>query len=231
MIRSLLRGSFQNTAFTIFAPDGKTQLAESGRSPSQVFERSKGDGSLESVLESMREIAENYELRGKVADAVLPDFHSFGQALNVSSADQRLLVYTVLSQAEGQVVPSSLQHLASTTEFQGVFHYDTAGERDKGWRDLIEGAKAESGIFVIQAEQFGQKGRLLAQLPLHVITEELLATAKQLNATYSENEPRKIYREHVSEGQQKGIQYANAIPHGEDRDGDGLIDPTRRKRR
>jgi len=37
MVRSLLRGTFQNTAFVVYAPDGKTKLTRSGRGPHHAF--------------------------------------------------------------------------------------------------------------------------------------------------------------------------------------------------
>lgn len=102
MVREFLNGRFENTAFCILAPDGKKRLSGTGRSPRQGFGvgRSSPDGQNAAVIEKIKEVVAKYPAKGREADAVVQDFHSFKQALNIASGDQRLLVFIVAAKRE-----------------------------------------------------------------------------------------------------------------------------------
>ena len=91
MVRSLLNGTYANTAFCIFDPQGEQRLSGTGRSPTQVIGRRLSD-SNDRVIAEMKRIASQYQSKSDGV-AELQDFLSFRQALNVASADQRLLVF------------------------------------------------------------------------------------------------------------------------------------------
>ena len=123
MVRKLLDGRFENSIFTIFAPDGETQLTEAGRGPNQVFGGPPHQNA--SKVAGMKAIADKYEATGDPSASVLQDFHSFGQALNVAAAEQRVLVVLqgdeeALAKAKGMLRP-----LATSAELIGRFHYDS----------------------------------------------------------------------------------------------------------
>ena len=99
MVRKLLNGRFVNTAFCVFAPDGKTRLSRAGRNPLvglgihrrpevSTDEQVKIDNAK--AIRAMRVIAKKYSAKADLAEALVGDFHSFKQSLNVSSGDQRL---------------------------------------------------------------------------------------------------------------------------------------------
>ena len=90
-IRDLLDGTVQNTAFVIYAPDGKTKLTRSGRAPELVFGSgrlmNRNGSSNEAVIKGMEKIAAKYEVKGDLAQAELQDFDSFKQPLNIAASE------------------------------------------------------------------------------------------------------------------------------------------------
>lgn len=230
MVRALLGGSFQNTAFTVYAPDGKKQLTESGRSPSMVFGRRGSRGETSTVVREMDTLAKRYKQKGDVKDAVLPDFHSLKQSLNVAAADQKLLIYSVAPVSQRNALYSKLQSTANDTSTQGVFHFDQASKGDTDWALKVDNATKQEGVFVIKAGKFGQKGTVLAELPITASAAEIKAAAIAANTSFAKTETRKNYGEHMKEGRKQGIDFVNGMPHGEDRDGDGKIDSRTERR-
>lgn len=223
-VRSLLEGRFENSAFVILAPDGKKWLTTAGRGPNQVLGGSPRHN--QSKIDAMTKIADSYEERGKRSDALLQDFHSFGQALNVASADQRILV---VLHGEGEALTKareSVRAIAASDEMVGRFHFDSSPK--KGWTENVTKLEDKPGIHLIIPGEFGLKGALHQSLPLDGKPKMILAALKKANAHYAETEKRKSYFEHVSKGRQGGVRIESAVPFGEDRDGDGKIDPRRR---
>ena len=235
MVRGLLDGKFVNTAFCVLAPDGEKQLSRAGRSPAMGLGIRQGPdpdpAEIEkvnaAVIEEMRGIAKMYPAKGKAADAELVDFHSFEQALNVSSGDQRLLVFSVASEKQQKMVKKKLQKVANHPDVIGRYHFDFSAATDAKWSDAIDGDQAKTGIFIIQPGEFGQTGKTLAELPLGSDDEQIRTALTKANQHYASSETRKHYGEHVEKGRREGVTYKDAMPWGEDRDADGKIDERR----
>ena len=229
MIRSLLGGAFANTAFCILAPDGTTRLSRSGRSPSALFGRRGGRAAdPEQVVHALKTFSAEFATKGSLSEATIQDFGSTRQAINVASGDQRLLLLTVASPSERGKLTTTLKAALNDDSLMGRFHHDFVEKKgDASWADLIDGEKLLSGYFVIQADSFGMKGVVLADLPQSATSGELKSALKKANASFSKSEKRKVYGEHVTEGRRAGIYFENTIPYGEDRDGDGVIDQKR----
>lgn len=222
MVRKLLRGTFQNTAFVVFTPDGKEPLTRSGRSPKHAFGRD--------VEAGMKEISDKYPVKGASEGSVLADFHSFKQSLNVASADQRLLVFCVKGKATPVKADVKVRNIFNDKEMKGRFFFDTMGKEDQGWMKNVKGAKDEEGIFIIRSGKYGTDGTVMKYLPWTASFDELKSALKVANVEFAKTEKRKVYSEHVADGVKEGIDYKNTMPPGEDRDGDGKIDPKRRRR-
>ncbi len=229
IVRSLLNGRFANTAFGMFDPYGKHRLSGTGRSPSQVLGRS-GEDKNEKVLEAMKEIASRYRRRGRSSGAVLQDFLSFEQALNVASADQRLLVFVDADDAEIDKLSPTLKEVFGDEEIIGRFHLDFAGEEDSKWQKSIEGAKSKPAINIIRSGKYGLDGSIEKRLPLTADLEEIKTALLIENRRFNSTEERKEYSDHVMAGKRAGIKYESAIPYGEDRDGDGEADQRPQRR-
>ena len=114
MVRGFLNGRFENTAFCILAPDGKKRLSGTGRSPQMAFGLGRGGdvSDNEATLKRLDAVAKPYPVAGSTAAAVVPDFHSFKQALNVASGDQRLLVFSVAAKKDRAAVNKTIQQVA-----------------------------------------------------------------------------------------------------------------------
>ncbi len=217
IVRSHLNGRFENTAFCILAPDGKERLTRSGRGPRQVF---SGAGSF---ADSLAAIAANYESRGEASKAPVPDFPSFKLALNVASADQRMLILIAAPENQLAAVEQRLRPLAWHPKVQGRFHFDLAS--DGSWKaPLSKESNGDAGIYLIRPDTYGLEGEVLQHLALNSRLEEVMKAMAKANAHYAETTEKKIYGEHVFEGRRKGISIEMAVPYGEDRDADGEID-------
>ncbi len=222
-IRDLLQGSMQNTAFVVYAPDGKTKLTRSQRSPQFVL-GGRGSKDIAPVIDQMGEIADEYKVKGSANSAVLQDFDSFKQSLNVASADQRLLVFTVSPQNKMTRVRKSLQAVFNDPSVSGKFHFDIAGKGDVKWAEILKNVDAKTGIFIIKSDEFGQEGVVVKSLPLDTAASRLRAELLAANKQFAKLEKRKDYGKHVNQGRREGVKFENAIQHGEDRNGDGKVD-------
>lgn len=217
MVRDLLRGSFQNTAFVVFAPDGKTKLTRSGRSPNHAFGKD--------VFTGMVEISNKYKPQNTLDPARVSDFHSFKQSLNVASADQRLLVLTVAPKSKLEIAKQTISKIFNDEEMSGRFFYDTTNKGDEKWATALKGASKEAGIFIIKPGKYGTSGTVMKELAIDTKASTLKAALTKANTEYAKTEKRKVYSEHVADGKKDGVNYENTMPPGEDRDGDGKIDP------
>lgn len=232
MVRKLLRGRFANTAFCILAPNGKTQLTRAGRSPAMGLGLGRGghDSDTTNIIRKLNAIAAKYPAKEGETQAVLPDFHSFKQALNIASADQRLLVYAVAPKASRNLVRKNIQQVANHPDAVGRYHYDIADTPDAKWSDVVSGDQNKTGIFIIRSNEFGQDGKVVDKLPLFSRPTAILNTLTKANKKFATSETRKVYSEHVKKGRRTGVKYNDNMPWGEDRDGDGKIDAPRKKR-
>ena len=232
MVRDLLRGAFANTAFCVLAPDGKKRLSSSGRSPAALFGRRGGpEFGAEEVVEVLQEISSEYKAKGDDEDAVIQDFHSFRQALNVAAGDQRLLVYTISKESERKKAEKVLQAVLNDAEIEGLFHHDFGDAAiDKDWMKSVSDERTGSGFVVIHADEFGMQGEVVARLSLETSSKALREKLVASNEAFAESEERKIYGEHVREGRRNGVFFEGGMPYGEDRDGDGKIDVKRGRR-
>ena len=182
-------------------------------------------GTLEQVVARMHEISRPYRSAGNSSDAVLQDFHSFRQALNVASADQRLLLFVAAKEAYHEAIRSRLRSLMSDKDVIGKFHVDLGkAESDREWYASIRDVKYKSAYFIIRPDRFGQSGIVMEQLPLTTSVAELKKSMLEANRRFAGSERRKSYAQHVAAGKQQGIYFEQEIPFGEDKDGDGVID-------
>ncbi|MCH2203135.1 MAG: hypothetical protein MK102_14280 [Fuerstiella sp.] len=86
-VRTFLDGRFENSAFCLLAPNGQDWLSRGGRGPEMVL-------GYNSAANELAAVAAGYPAKADLKRAMVPDFHSVRQALNVASADQRVLVLT-----------------------------------------------------------------------------------------------------------------------------------------
>jgi hypothetical protein len=235
LIRSFLNGRMENTAFCILDPKAEDRLTRSSRSPSMVLgAQGRGPGatagSNDIVIAEMKKLAADYRTRGDTDETVLQDFHSYHQALNVASGDQRLLVFVAAGERDQPAIRKNLEPVFADEAVVGRFHLDFGNaDKDKEWASTLAKLKGNSGIIVIRSDEFGQEGEVVAQLPITAKAAEIKTTLLAANEKFADDEKRKVYSDHVAEGRREGITFETGIPYGEDRDGDGEIDHGSRK--
>lgn len=199
----------------MLTPDGQDWLTRSSRGPESVF--GEGDST-----ERMAEIARNYPVRFDPSQAVVQDFHSVEQALNVASADQRLLVLVAGPEDKLAGARETLRPVINHDENVGRFHVDF--ESDGKWTKIIANGRSNEGIYLVASGEFGLKGQVLRQLSLDATAADLRKALAESNKKFAATTKKKDYASHVAKGRRLGIRYETAVPFGEDRDGDGEID-------
>lgn len=213
IVRSHLGGRFENTAFCILAPDGEKRLTRSGRGPHHVSRN----------FDDFTALAEDYAPKGEVIDSRVPDFNSFSLALNVSSADQQVLV--VLAGPEGAIKSAGrgLRAIAWGEGMVGRFQYDFETDL-KNLEEPLSLKQAKPGIYIIKPDTFGLDGEVMELLPLKAKLPAIRAAMIRGNKQFAETTTKKVYSTHVADGRREGKSIEMAMPFGEDRDGDGKID-------
>ena len=199
----------------MLAPDGQEWLTRASRGPEQVLGRS-------GATEALHRYALMYPAKADPKDALVQDFHSFRQALNVASADQRVLVVINAPAEQEAKLRQSLRAVANDKSVIGRFHFDF--EQDGGWKANVTGTSEQPGIVLIHPGEFGITGKVLKQLPLNAPNEQIIAIMRQANTQFAATTEKKVYSQHVAKGNREGIYFEGAVPYGEDRDGDGEID-------
>ena len=232
MIRKLLDGRYTNTAFCIFDPLGQRRLSRTGRSPGQGLNTKRGPGkaSHETIIQRMTQIASRFTPTGNANESQLQDFDSFRQALNVASADQRLLLYVNADEKSRPQVESALKQVFTDKEILGRFHLDFSDVKtDAEWGKLVKGSDDKPGMNIIRSGQFGVDGELVKQITLTSAAKDIKSSLLAANENFAKVEKRKSYTDHIRQARREGIKFENAIPYGEDRDGDGEIDKRGRR--
>lgn len=214
-VRTFLDGRFENSAFCLLAPNGQDWLTRAGRGPEMVL------GHRSSVIQ-MKTVAAKYPDKQDGSQAIVQDFHSVRQALNVASADQRVLVLVSGPKDQTEDMRTSLQTVSNDKRIVGRFHFDFDAGRD--WNKQIKGLKPGPGIVVIRPGEFGMDGSVMSQLPLNADNSEIVNAMLAANSEFAKTTKKKVYSSHVSKGRSLGVYFESVVPYGEDRDGDGKID-------
>lgn len=233
MVRELLNGRLANTAFTIFDPKGARRLTGSGRSPSATIrtrgQRNDQEHNELTIIREMNKIAGRFKPVKDDSPAVLQDFHSFRQALNVASADQRLLVFVNLKEKDKAQVEDSYSQVFSDADIVGKFHLNFADPKvDGSWAQAIKGDTSSPGIFIIRSGTFGQDGVVMQKLSQTLTVGEIKSALLAANDEYSIMEIRKKYSQHVISGKRAGIHFENEIGREDASDGRNRREPRRR---
>lgn len=175
-----------------------------------------------SSVGQMERVALQYPSKAKLEESIVQDFHSFRQALNVASADQRVLMLINASPEQQTDLRQSLRAVTNDERIVGRFHVDF--DHENAWKESIAGTNDRPGIVLIHPGEFGLSGKVIKQLPLDATNEVIVAEMLQANKRFAATTPKKEYSQHVAKGRSKGIYFEGAVPYGEDRDGDGEID-------
>ena len=213
IVRSHLGGRFENTAFCVIAPDSQKRLTRSGRGPQHISRN----------FDDIAVIADRYKSRGDILDSRIPDFNSFALALNVSSADQKILLLIAGDEDEIADAGRRIRSVAWGADVVGRFNYDFESDSES-WTAPLSSKSKKSGFYIVRPGEFGLEGEIVKSLPLNASNETLLQEMASANRDYAKRTKKKVYSSHVVEGRKQGKRIEMAMPFGEDRDGDGKVD-------
>lgn len=174
------------------------------------------------AVDRMNTIAALYPTEADVKQAVVPDFHTTRQALNVASADQRILVIGHGTEDDLAALRESLKPVASDSDVIGRVHFDFQPDLQSNTK--IKGLKQKSGIAIVRADEFGLSATVMQELPTNTSAESVVKALLAANLEFAMTTEKKVYSTHVAKGRKEGIYFEGNVPYGEDRDGDGEID-------
>lgn len=170
-LKSLYRGrtgELENTVFVILAPDGKTRLSKSGRSPQMVFGGSVGWESSILALE-MHAISQKYPGRSETSGLPpLPTCKDLRRSLNVASCDRQLLV---VADRVPEYVLRKLRVLAWKEPFRGRLGWGLT-KSAKEAKQIGLPAK-EPGISIVRPGEFGLTSSVISHIPVSAFDQKI----------------------------------------------------------
>lgn len=205
VLSSLLQtrsGLLENTVFAVLAPDGATKLAPSGRSPREAF------GTAEEGARKMAELAAKHPGKAPVGGEV-PWTADLRRGMNIAACEMQPLVGVVARGDDARKkIEQSLLPLAWSREFAGKFAYARVNAPAEA-ADYVEGKLESDGVFIVQPDAFGTKGRLLAFVPGSDRDAIAKGMARSLESFVAEA---KDSRRHIDEGVRRGLNWKTEIP-------------------
>jgi hypothetical protein len=187
-------GELENTVFLLLAPDGKTRLSRSGRSPQMVFGGTVGWESTVLALE-MHAIAQKYPVKKEMTGLPpLPVSKDLRRSLNVAACDRQLLV---IADRVPEKTLNTLQTIAWKKPYRGRLGWGVSKTDAEVQATGLAGK--EPGILICRPDEFGLKATLIQQLPANA--SEAVVTKALTEALQTPRAPEKNYRRHMSRGQ------------------------------
>ncbi len=214
-LESLFRGrsgNLENTIFAILAPDGRTRLCRTGRSPSFAYD------SPDDMARAMQQILRKYPGTAP-ANATLPLLPDVRLAINVAACDSTpLAILYAPDPTTRPALEQKLIGLAWHKNLVGRMQYCVATKPEE--LKSLAATGVRPGLLVVQPGAYGTSGQVVTSRLLGSSSGDL-QDALQLGILLSEFQ-QKVMRTHVARGRQLGINWKTAIP---------VTDPGGRRRR
>jgi hypothetical protein len=193
-------GELENSSFAILDPDGKKKLTTSGRSPRRQY------ADANALAEDLTRLAKPFA--AKVQPSALPSVANVRLAIDIAAADNLPLVILVGEGATREALLDKVAPLAWGKDFVGRFTYVLA-DSDK---DLVRvtGAKPKAGLIVVEPDQFGLAGKVLAQAGTEATPDELRAALRKGIATFARKPV--ADRSHIRQGREANVFWKTPIP-------------------
>ncbi len=201
-------GDVENTTFCILSPDAKQPITRAGRGIRQIFQ------SPAQMAEWMNQAAGYYEAERRKAGqkpeppAALPLAENVRLGLNMAAADDMpLVVLYGATPEETARLQKSAAVLAWKPEFLGRCAYAATTTA----KDLAKvPGDPKPGLVVVQPEQFGLAGRVLARAEPGAAADEL---SEALRRGLRAFQPRSLYGfEYMRAGHEAGVFWETALP-------------------
>jgi hypothetical protein len=208
-------GKLENTVFAILSSDGKRKLVNSSRGPIMTF----GGTSQQAVRDmvdtlSVLSLAYPGKKDAKREDALLPVLADLRLAINVAACDNLPLVLIVgdgKSKASAEL-EENVRRVAWSDEFAGRALYVRV--TDVKQLTAIEGADVRAsenaGVWVVQSDTFGLKGKTLAKFSADADAAKLKNGLLAAATKFDRQHRRQL--QHVADGREKGIDWKTVVP-------------------
>jgi hypothetical protein len=198
-------GDVENTTFVLLGPDGRKRLTRVGRSTRGIFSNAAD------MANSMREIASRYPVKPDAAASTppLPITLDVRLGLDVAASDSLPLVVVVAAdETTRTAMESRVAKWAWDREFIGRFTYaTTATSKDlKG----VAGVSVDRGVIIIAPDNFGQSGKVIAQLDAGAKDEQIANAMRSVLANHQQR--MKSMREHRADGIRAGAFWEPRFP-------------------
>lgn len=198
-------GELENSVFAFLAADGTTPLARPSRSPRHDF------ADAPQLARAMNRLAQEHP--AKVAEderpPALPLVAHVRLALDVAACDnQPLVLIHVSDDAERKTLSDRLASLIWGPQFVGRFVLAEVGSAKE--LQLLDGPATTAGLYVVQSDQFGVKGVVLAQVGSSATQAELAACLR--DGLQRHRSPGGTFADHVRQGQRQGVFWETVIP-------------------
>lgn len=195
-------GDVENTTFAILSPDGTQRLTRPHRTTDNVF-RNAGQ-----MADAMSRIGGDYETARKEERPQLPTVANVRLAVNVAACDnQPLVVLCERDPHKLRELEERVRELAWSDEFLGRLLYVVTG--DSHDLESIDGVQHGNALFVVQSEEYGRTGTVLAQCDSEASFSQLAGT---LRSALGLHERVTKSERHVHEGHRAGIFWTPATP-------------------
>src|SRR6185503_9462754 len=205
ILSSLLQtrsGLLENTVFAVLAPDGTTKLAPSGRSPREAF------GTAEEGARTLADLLARYPGKAPAA-AEVPWTVDLRRGMNIAACEMQPLIGVVARTDDARKkIEQALLPLAWSREFVGKFAYARAGSAAEA-AEVVEGKMESDGVFIVQPDAYGTKGKLLAFVAGSDRDAVAKGMTKSLETFVAEA---KDSRRHIDEGVRRGLNWKTEIP-------------------
>jgi hypothetical protein len=196
-------GDLENTTFAILSPDGQRQLARSHRSPTHT------QSGAAQLAQTMNRIAGQYQVQKSSADAALPKAASVRLALDIAACDRQPLAVLHASDADAlRLLEDRLRALAWSDDFVGQLVY--AATDDGEQLKAIDGLAPGNVLLIVQPDQFGLKGKVLAQASAKASKLEWQRALR--TGIEQQQRVERTLLQHIQDGQRDGVFWETRIP-------------------
>ena len=197
----------RNFGYCVLTSDHKKTLRESKRGPNYVYKDSN-----EFARDLNRIASQNVPTKKKKSNdstPILPKMKNFRLGLNVASCDGLPFIAVVKKTTkERKQLSNKLGKVVWDDELMGKFVIAATGNLKD--LDVISDCKATSGFLVIQPNEFGTKGKLIAAIDGDASTKELKASL--LKAIDQFKRVAKSHGSHVRKGKRNGVNWKTEVP-------------------
>lgn len=196
-------GFLENTVFAILGPDGKTPLVRGGRSPHEAFPGPPSDA-VKRLATGLGDLSRKYPGSAEVGGR-LPYLVDLRRAMNVAACEiQPLAIVYARTEAAQRKLEEKLLPGAWGAETRGRLAYVASRDPSEAAK-YIDGKLQGDGVYVVQPDAFGEKGKLLS----FSADGNPAVLADGLKKFTGES---KDSRRHIDEGMRKGLDWKTEIP-------------------